>query len=78
MASRVSLGGRDVPVDKIASRYWKSRALLPELIEIYDICHVYDNTDEQPVRIVRKHKESLRVFPNEYWTEEELNELIKR
>lgn len=52
--------------------------MLPELIEIYDICHVYDNTDEQPVRIVRKHKESLRVFPNEYWTEEELNELIKR
>lgn len=78
VASRVSQGGHDVPVDKIVSRYWKSRALLPELIEICDICHVYDNTDEQPVRIVRKHKESLRVFPNEYWTEEELNELIKR
>lgn len=78
VASRVPQGGHDVPVEKIISRYWKSRALLPELIEICDICHVYDNTDEKPVRIVRKHKQSLLVFPNEYWTEEELNELIKR
>lgn len=40
-----------------------------------DIMHVYDNTVE-PVRIIRKHKEDLIIFPNEIWSEEEIRKLI--
>lgn len=40
-----------------------------------DILHVYDNTTE-PVRIIRKHKESISIFPNQIWTEDKLLELI--
>ena len=38
--------------------------------------HVYDNTNEKPVRIVRKHKDQVTVFPNNDWSEKELLELI--
>jgi len=44
-------------------------------METCDILHVYDNTEE-PVRIIRKHKEDISVFPNKYWTEEQLIEMI--
>jgi len=30
----------------------------------------------QPIRIIRKHKEELSIFPNENWTEEKIIELI--
>lgn len=76
VAARVMNGGHDVPTDKIISRYWKSRERLPKLLRIADICHVYDNTDESPIRIVRKHKSSLTIFPNEYWSEDELYQLM--
>lgn len=45
-------------------------------MEICDILHVYDNTME-PERIIRKHKEDISVFPNEFWTEESIIELIE-
>lgn len=45
-------------------------------MELCDILHVYDNTIE-PVRIVRKHKDDISVFPNEFWTEEDLIALIE-
>ena len=48
---------------------------IPELLSICDILHVYDNT-ERATRIVRKHKDQLSIFPNEYWTEEQLFNLI--
>lgn len=38
--------------------------------------HVYDNTVE-PVRIIRKHKEDISIFPNELWPEEKIVELIE-
>lgn len=78
VSARVRNGGHDVPTDKIISRYWKSRALLPSFLEVCDICHIYDNTDESPVRIVRKHKESISVFPNAYWTMSDLFKLIDK
>lgn len=45
-------------------------------MELCDILHVYDNTIE-PVRIIRKHKEDISIFPNELWTEEHILELIE-
>lgn len=45
-------------------------------MEICDILHVYDNTFE-PIRIIRKHKEDISIFPNEFWAEERIFELIE-
>ena len=43
---------------------------------ICDIMHVYDNT-ETPKRIIRKHKDELSIYPNEYWSEQDIIELME-
>lgn len=48
--AREALGGHGVPEEKIRSRYDKALALIPRLVEICDILHIYDNTKE-PFRI---------------------------
>jgi hypothetical protein len=40
-------------------------------MKICDILHVYDNTVE-PVRIIRKHKNDVSIFPNELWDVEKI------
>jgi len=72
--TRVRAGGHDVQEDKIRSRYLKSLANVPVFLEICDICHVYDNTDE-PFRIIRKHKDDLSFFENQYWNVERIEKL---
>lgn len=74
--ARVALGGHDVPKDKIISRYSKSLSNIKELIELCDILHVYDNS-LKPVRIIRKHKEDISVFPNKLWDLERILALIQ-
>lgn len=76
VAARVALGGHDVDEEKIRSRYSKSLNNIPRLMQICDILHVYDNTEE-PVRIIRKHKDDISIFPNDLWTEERILKLIK-
>lgn len=73
--TRVAAGGHDVKEIKIIERYHKSLKNIKELIEVCDILHVYDNSIE-PVRIIRKHKDDVSIFPNEYWTEEKILELF--
>lgn len=73
--ARVAFGGHNVDKDKIISRYYKSLDNIKLLMELCDILHVYDNTIE-PVRIIRKHKEDISIFPNKLWTEEALLKLI--
>ena len=51
--------------DKVVSRYYKSLGNVEELLRLCDILHVYDNTEE-PVRIIRKHKEELTTFASKY------------
>lgn len=75
VAARVSKGGHDVPTNKIIDRYAKSIANIKELIKICDIMHVYDNT-EQAVRIIRKHKNEISIFPNIYWNEKDIIDLL--
>ena len=60
--ARVASGGHDVDKEKIISRYYKSLNNIKNLMSICDIMHVYDNTIE-PVRIIRKHKEDISIFP---------------
>ena len=74
--ARVADGGHDVDEGKIVSRYEKSLKHIPELLELCDILHVYDNSGSGPDRIVRKHKENISIFPNAYWPEEQILKLI--
>lgn len=73
--SRVMQGGHDVDREKVKKRFYKSLANIKELMSLCDILHVYDNTDT-PYRIIRKHKDSITIFPNEYWDEEDIIALI--
>lgn len=52
---RAISGGHDVPSEKIIKRYHRARKLLPELLDVCDICHIYDNTFT-PYRILKKRK----------------------
>ena len=74
--ARVALGGHDVPKEKIVSRYYKSLAHIKDLIELCDILHVYDNST-QPVRIIRKHKSDISIFPNDLWSESKIIGLLE-
>jgi len=53
VSARVALGGHGVPENKIRSRYTKALNLIPDLVEICDILHIYDNTRD-PFRIFKK------------------------
>lgn len=75
--TRVALGGHDVDGAKVIERYYKSLANIKELLSLCDILHVYDNT-ERPVRIIRKHKAELSIYPNSLWSEKRILELMGR
>lgn len=67
-------GGHGVPEEKIRSRYDRAMKLIPELIQVCDILHIYDNTTE-PQRIFKKRKTKFFCWPNNRWTEEAITEL---
>lgn len=73
--SRVAAGGHDVEKSKVIDRYYKSINNIKKLLDICDIMHVYDNTDT-PQRIIRKHKDALSIYPNEYWSVEDIQDLL--
>ena len=74
--SRVAAGGHNVDSGKVVERYYKSINNIKELLDICDIMHVYDNT-KSPERIIRKHKEELSIYPNEYWSEQDILGLME-
>ena len=65
---RVKNGGHSVPPEKIISRYAKALKLLPELIQVCDICHIYDNSLYTALRIFKKRKDQYFFWENELWT----------
>ncbi len=71
---RFASGGHNVPVEKIKSRYERALALIPELLEVCDICHIYDNTD-MPFRIFKKRKDKYFYWENAFWSKEAISEL---
>ena len=71
---RESMGGHGVPEDKIKSRYEKALNLIPELIEICDIVHIYDNTNV-PFRIFKKRKDVYYHWENKYWSYSDIEKL---
>ena len=71
---RQASGGHGVPEDKIRLRYDRALALIPELVEVCDILHIYDNTDK-PFRIFKKRKDVFYKWENEYWDNEAIEKL---
>lgn len=71
---RKAAGGHDVPVDKIVSRYERALNLLPKLVELCDICHIYDNSDK-PFRIFKKRKTEYFYWENSFWNREQIEQL---
>ena len=74
--SRESQGGHGVPEDKIISRYEKALDLIPELVKVCDVMHIYDDS-EVPFRIFKKRKTELFFWENEYWNEKNIHDLVK-
>lgn len=72
--AREALGGHGVPEEKIRSRYDKALALIPRLVEICDILHIYDNTKE-PFRIFKKRKDIYYRWNNQYWSNDEIEKI---
>lgn len=72
--SRTANGGHTVPEDKIRSRYSKALALIPKLLEVCDIMHIYDNST-LPFRIFKKRKDEYFFWANDEWSEEKIRTL---
>ena len=65
-----------MPKDKIISRYGKALDLIPELLKVCDICHIYDNSDV-PFRIFKKRKDVYYYWENIFWNKEQISNLTK-
>ncbi|MBQ5990071.1 MAG: zeta toxin family protein [Oscillospiraceae bacterium] len=72
--ARVALGGHDVPEEKIISRYERALNLIPQLVEVCDILHIYDNT-KLPFRIFKKRKTVYYHWSNKYWDKQAVSKL---
>ena len=72
--SRAANGGHSVPEDKIRSRYEKALAIIPELVKICDVLHIYDNST-LPFRIFKKRKKEYFYWQNEDWNKEKIQQL---
>ncbi len=71
---RFASGGHDVPVEKIKTRYFRALGLVPELLKVCDILHIYDNTD-MPFRIFKKRKDEYFYWENSFWSKAEIEKL---
>lgn len=72
--SRQNAGGHGVPEAKIRSRYDRALALIPRLVPICDILHIYDNSI-LPWRIFKKRKTEYFFWENDYWSKTKIEQL---
>jgi len=70
--SRVAEGGHDVPRDKIVERYERALKLVKDVVAVSDVCHIYDNSEEQPFRIFKKRKDLCFYQECEDWLREDI------
>ena len=82
--SRVEAGGHDVPEEKIITRYDRALRLVKDLVQICDVCHIYDNSGNKPFRILKKRKEQIYFDECADWYLEDIqvltgiSDMIKR
>ena len=74
---RKQTGNHDVPRDKIIKRYTKALNLIPDLIEVCDIVHIYDNSGEKAFRIFKKRKDDYYHWENEFWNYSKIESLTQ-
>ncbi len=74
--SREAVGGHGVPEDKIRLRYRKALDLIPELVKVCDVMHIYDNSSV-PFRIFKKRKNEYFYWENNYWNQDRIEKLVK-
>lgn len=72
--TRVANGGHSVPDEKVISRYCKALDLIPRLVEVCDICHIYDNTN-LPARIFKKRKDKEFFWASDEWSIEAIEKM---
>ena len=72
--TRVANGGHPVPDEKVISRYYKALDLIPRLVEVCDVCHIYDNTN-LPVRIFKKRKDKVFFWESSEWSIDAIEKL---
>ena len=70
--SRVVTGGHNVPKEKIISRYDKALELIKEVLPVCDICHIYDNSEDNPFRIYKKRKNESFYDECSDWLKEDI------
>lgn len=70
--SRVQSGGHDVPEDKIEKRYERALELVKDVVQVCDICHIYDNSYDKPFRIFKKRKSECFYDECEDWLYEDI------
>ena len=75
--ARESHGGHGVPTEIIRARYDRCLKLIPELVKICDVMHIYDNTKE-PYRIFKKRKSEYFYWENEFWDKVRIEGLTGR
>lgn len=73
--ARVASGGHDVPEEKIITKYDRALQLVKDVIEVSDICHVYDNSQSKQHRIFKKRKEEYFYDECEEWLREDIEML---
>lgn len=74
--SREATGGHGVPEDKIRTRYERALKLIPELVDVCDIMHIYDNTSV-PFRIFKKRKTECFFWEKKNWDMEKIHKLVE-
>ncbi len=72
--AREALGGHGVPEEKIRQRYERAIKLIPQIVDVCDVFHLYDNT-EVPFRIFKKRKEVCYRWSNEYWNNDAIEKI---
>ncbi len=73
---RFANGGHDVPSEKVISRYDNALKLIPELVQVSDVCHIYDNSLDSAFRIFKKRKNEYFYWENILWSKEMIENLV--
>lgn len=81
VAARVGRGGHDVPPEKVESRYRRALTKIPRLFKVCNKCDIFDNSpnrgEGEPSCIVSWKNDTLEIFPNEVWSQDELLALVE-
>lgn len=73
--ARVVFDGHGVLEEKIYTRYDRAILLVPEVIAVSDVCHIYDASEEELFRIFKKRKEICFFDECDDWKREKLRHL---